>query len=434
MKRKSIEQLIKWQKSDNRKPLILKGARQVGKTWLMREFANSFYESYAEFNFDKDVRLNSVFESTKDPFRIIEMLGIFAGRKIEPGKTLIIFDEIQECPEALNSLKYFNEEANGYHVIAAGSLLGTMLAQPKSYPVGKVNLLKIYPLDFEEYLEAVDSNLYEYYKSIKINDIIPEVFHQIFLEHFNKYLIVGGMPECVDSWVNNRNIEEIEKKQKDLLALYENDIAKHNGKINTGRILLVLRSIASQLGKENEKFIYGALKSGGRAREFEEAIEWLVSAGLINRIYNVSKPEHPLPVMDILDCFKLFWFDTGLIKQQAKVDNKAILTQDDYRFKGPLTENYILQQLIGKFDVEPRYYCWKYGELDFVVQFGSTIIPIEVKGGENKSAASFKSYIKKALPEYAIRFSKMNLMTNGNIINLPLYLAPRFSNLISPVK
>ncbi len=431
MERKAIEQLIKWQKSEDRKPLILKGARQVGKTWLMREFGNSFYDDCVEFNFDKDVRLNSIFENTKDPFKIIEMLGIFAGKKIEPGKTLIIFDEIQECSEALNSLKYFNEEANGYHVIAAGSLLGTMLAQPRSYPVGKVNLLKICPLDFEEYLAAIDCNLCEYYRNIKITDVIPELFHNMLLEHYNKYLIVGGMPECVDSWVNSRNIEYVEKKQRDLLALYENDIAKHNGKINTGRVLLVLRSIASQLGKENEKFIYGALKSGGRAREFEEAIEWLVSAGLLNRIYNISKPEHPLPVMDILDCFKLFWFDTGLIKQQAGVDNKAILTQNDYRFKGPLTENYILQQFIGKFDVEPRYFSWKYGELDFVIQYGSEIIPIEVKGGEKKSAASFKSYIKKALPQYAIRFSKMNLMTNGSILNIPLYLAPRLTDFLS---
>ena len=393
MKRNAIEDLIKWKSSEERKPMVLKGARQVGKTWLMKEFGKNYYSSYVYFNFDEEDELKSIFEVNKNPYRIIELLSMIAGEKIIPGETLIIFDEVQECPEALNSLKYFKEKANDYHVIAAGSLLGTLLAKPKSYPVGMVNLLDIFPLTFDEFLEAIDEPLYAYYCSIEKEQHIEEIFHNRLLEAYNYYLIIGGMPECVTSWVKYKDPARIARIQRELIEVYENDFSKHNGKVNSGRILMVFRSIASQLAKPNEKFMYGAVREGGRARDFEEAIEWLVSAGMINRVYNVSKMEHPLSAFDKLDNFKLFVFDTGLLKHMAGLDNSAILLKNDYQFKGPLTENYVLQQLRGQFDIEPRYYSDKNSEIDFIIQHGTEIIPIETKGGEDKSAPSFKRYI-----------------------------------------
>ncbi|MCD8107805.1 MAG: ATP-binding protein [Oscillospiraceae bacterium] len=423
MKRNAIKDLINWKLSETRKPLVLKGARQVGKTWLMKEFGQNYYDSYVYFNFDEEDELKSIFEANKNPQRIIELLSLIAGEKILPEKTLIIFDEIQECPEALNSLKYFKEKANEYHVIAAGSLLGTLLAQPKSYPVGMVNLLDIYPLKFDEFLEAVDPALFSFYDSIQVGTQIEEIFHNRLLEAYNNYLIIGGMPECVDSWVKYKDPAKISQIQRELIEVYENDFSKHNGKVNSGRILMVFRSIVTQLAKPNEKFMYGAVREGGRAKDFEEAIEWLVSAGMLNRLYNVSKMEHPLSAFDKLDQFKLFVFDTGLLKHMAGIDNSAILLKSDYQFKGALTENYVLQQLKGQFEVEPRYYSDKSSEIDFVIQNGTEIIPVEVKAGEDKSAPSFKKYVADQKPEHAIRFSKRNLRTDGGITNLPLYLA-----------
>ena len=393
MKRYAFNDLIEWKNYEDRKPLVLKGARQVGKTWLMKEFGRSCYENYVYFNFDEEDELKSIFEVNKNPQRIIELLSLIAGDKILPEKTLIIFDEIQECPEALNSLKYFKEKANEYHVIAAGSLLGTLLAQPKSYPVGMVNLLDMYPLTFDEFLAATDDMLYTYYLGIEKNQQIEMIFHNKLLEVFNNYLIIGGMPECVASWIKNKDPKKVSQIHRELIAVYENDFSKHNGKINSGRILMVFRSIPSQLAKPNEKFMYGAVREGGRARDFEEAIEWLVSAGMLNRVYNVSKTEHPLSAFDKLDCFKLFIFDTGLLKYMAGIDNSAILLKTDYQFKGQLTENYLLQQLEGQFDVNPRYYADKRGEIDFVLQNGTEIIPVEVKAGESKFALFICSFM-----------------------------------------
>ena len=430
MKRNAIEDLIRWKSSEERKPMVLKGARQVGKTWLMKEFGKNYYNSYVYFNFDEEYELKSIFEVNKNPYRIIELLSMIAGEKIIPGETLVIFDEVQECPEALNSLKYFKEKANDYHVIAAGSLLGTLLAKPKSYPVGMVNLLDIFPLTFDEFLEAIDEPLYAYYCSIEKEQHIEEIFHNRLLEAYNYYLIIGGMPECVTSWVKYKDPARIARIQRELIEVYENDFSKHNGKVNSGRILMVFRSIASQLAKPNEKFMYGAVREGGRARDFEEAIEWLVSAGMINRVYNVSKMEHPLSAFDKLDNFKLFVFDTGLLKHMAGLDNSAILLKNDYQFKGPLTENYVLQQLRGQFDIEPRYYSDKNSEIDFIIQHGTEIIPIETKGGEDKSAPSFKRYIIEKKPEHAIRFSKRGYLKNGLITNMPLYLARKMRDLL----
>lgn len=410
--------------------MVLRGARQVGKTWLMKEFGQNYYDNYVYFNFDEEDELKSIFETNKNPNRIIELLSMISDEKIEPEKTLIIFDEIQECPEALNTLKYFKEKANEYHVITAGSLLGTLLAKPKSYPVGMVNLLDIYPLTFDEFLNAIDSGLYAYYESIQKEQVIEQIFHQRLLDAYNYYLIIGGMPECVSSWIKYKDPAMVSKIQKELIEVYENDFSKHNGKVNSGRILMVFRSIVSQLAKPNEKFMYGAVREGARARDFEEAIEWLVSAGMLNRVYNVSKMEHPLSVFDKLNQFKLFVFDTGLLKQMSGVDNSAILLRTDYQFKGPLTENYVLQQLQGQFEVEPRYYSDKNGEIDFVVQNKMEIIPIEVKGGEDRSANSFKTYVANNAPQHAYRFSKRGYRKDGGFTNLPLYLVRKTKDLL----
>ncbi|MEE0667591.1 ATP-binding protein [Holdemanella biformis] len=430
MKRNAILKLVQWKNSPERKPMVLRGARQVGKTWLMKEFGRNYYDNYVYFNFDEEDELKSIFETNKNPHRIIELLSMISDEKIEPEKTLIIFDEIQECPEALNTLKYFKEKANEYHVITAGSLLGTLLAKPKSYPVGMVNLLDIYPLTFDEFLNAIDSGLYAYYESIQKEQVIEQIFHQRLLDAYNYYLIIGGMPECVSSWIKYKDPAMVSKIQRELIEVYENDFSKHNGKVNSGRILMVFRSIVAQLAKPNEKFMYGAVREGARARDFEEAIEWLVSAGMLNRVYNVSKMEHPLSAFDKLDQFKLFMFDTGLLKQMAGVDNSAILLKTDYQFKGPLTENYVLQQLQGQFEVEPRYYSDKKGEIDFVVQNKMEIIPIEVKGGEDRSANSFKTYVANNAPQHAYRFSKRGYRKDGGFTNLPLYLVRKTKDLL----
>lgn len=430
LERRAIQNLIDWKSSEDRKPMVLKGARQVGKTWLMKKFGQDYYKSFLYFNFDEEEELKSIFEKNKNPQRIIELLSMIAGQKILPGETLLILDEIQECPEALNTLKYFKEKANEYHVIAAGSLLGTLLAAPKSYPVGMVNLLDIYPLTFDEFLEATDPALYSFYESIEKDHPIEEIFHNRLSEAYDNYLIIGGMPECVASWVKYKDPAKISQIQHELIEVYENDFSKHNGKVNSGRILMVFRSIVSQLAKPNEKFMYGAVREGARARDFEEAIEWLVSAGMLNRVYNVARMEPPLPAFDRLDQFKLFVFDTGLLKHMAGIDNSAILLKTDYQFKGPLTENYVLQQLRGLFEVEPRYFSDRNKEIDFVLQNGMEIIPIETKGGEDKSAPSFKKYVTDNQPEHALRFSKRGYRKDGLFTNVPLYLVRKVKELL----
>ena len=423
MQRKALAQLLDWKKSPRRKPLILKGARQVGKTWLMKEFGRLNYEKAFYFSFEREEELFHIFEKNKDPLRIIDQLGTIYNDKIEPEKHLIIFDEIQECPKALNSLKYFNEEANEFHIIAAGSLLGTLLAESMSYPVGKVNLLDIYPMDFEEFLEAVEPSLLNYIEQTSPDEII-EIQHTKLIEHYHNYLIIGGMPECVSCRVNEKNSGIVAEIQKELINLYENDFAKHNKKVNAARILLVFRSLVSQLSKENEKFIYGCVKQGARAREFEESIEWLVSSGIVLRVYDVTKPEHPLKAFEDFSSFKLFFFDVGLLKYAAGVSNKDIILDTGFQFKGALTENYVLQQLIPQFDVKPHYYSPSQNyEIDFLLQNESDIIPVECKAGKNTISASFKRYRNEQNPNFAIRFSELPYKKQEDMINVPLYLA-----------
>jgi predicted AAA+ superfamily ATPase len=364
----------------------------------------------------------------------LERLGLIRGKTILPERTLIILDEIQECPNALGSLKYFNEEANEYHVVTAGSLLGAYLGAA-SYPVGKVNLLNVYPLTFEEYLAAADTGMYQYYRSINSGADYVSAFHGRMTEHYKKYLIIGGMPECVQSWVNNAAPEEIDAIQEEMISLYENDFTKHSGKINSGRILQVFRSIVPQLAKENnEKFMYAAIAKSARAKDFEDAIEWLISSGIAYRILNVSKPEYPLRAYETLNYFKLFLLDTGLIKHMAGLTNKSVLLADAFQFKGQLAENYVLEQLMPLSDQTPHFYSFaQEREIDFMLQHGESIIPLEVKSGGGKNAVSFKSYIAKHNPETAIRISTNEFSKNGAITNIPLYFTGKLFELASEV-
>ncbi len=429
MERNALQKLSEWKASPRRKPLVLKGARQVGKTWLMKEFGKRCYKKTFYFSFDTETSLHEIFKVNKDPHRIVEILGTIRGDKILPEEHLIIFDEVQECPEALNSLKYFNEEANEYHIIAAGSLLGTLLAKPMSYPVGKVNLLEIYPMNFDEFLNAADPVLYKYLETTPPQEIL-KIQHDKLIEQYRYYLIIGGMPDCVSSWITEKNSGTVLQIQKDLLELYETDISKHNGKIDAGRILLVFRSLVTQLSKENEKFIYGCVKQGARAREFEVAIEWLVSAGLVLRVYDVKKPEHPLKVFEDLSSFKLFFFDVGLAKCAAGVSNESIILNTDFQFKGPLTENYCIQQFRGQFEVFPHYYSpLRNYEVDFLLQDEMQIIPVECKAGENVTSASFKRYRKEESPSVSIRFSTLQYKKQEDMLNVPLYLADKIKKI-----
>lgn len=425
MKRNALTELEKWKKSGLRKPLVLKGARQVGKTWLMKEFGRVCYRDFAYFNFDEEPDLAGIFEANKNPAKIVETLAMVSGKAIVPGETLILFDEIQECPAALNSLKHFREQANEHHIVAAGSLLGTLLAQPKSYPVGMVNLMRISPMTFDEFLEAEDPALYAYYSGIAAGGAIEEIFHGRLMRAYHMYLAIGGMPESVSVWLETKDPREVSRVQGELIEVYENDFSKHNGRVNAGRLLMVFRSIVSQLAKPNGKFMYGAVREGARARDFEEAIEWLTSAGMLNRVHNVSKIEHPLAAFDRPDHFKLYLFDTGLLKHMARLDNQAIALGGNYQFKGPLAENYVVQQLQGRGDAVLRYYSDKHCEIDLLVQSGLEVTPVEIKAGEDKSAASFKRHVAEAKPRMAVRFSARNYRTDGAITNLPLYLAPR---------
>ncbi|MCL2219261.1 MAG: ATP-binding protein [Chitinispirillia bacterium] len=434
MKRNALDKLLEWKNSSRRKPLMLDGARQVGKTWLAKEFGRLYYEDTFYFTFDAEGEdLSPIFNTNKNPGRIVELLGALREKVILPEKHLIIFDEVQECPEAMNSLKYFCEDANEYHIISAGSLLGTCLAQPMSYPVGKVNIINVYPLTFDEFLAACGGPLYAAYNTMNGTDVLDKVFHNRMLEAYSYYLIVGGMPECVAAWTEMKDYAKVKEIQGELVALYERDVLKHHGRINCDRILLVLRSVVSQLAKENEKFIYGCLKEGARAREFEGAIEWLVSAGILIRTHNVSKPECPLNAFQLLHHFKLFMFDVGLLKYMSGLPNEVILLKSDHQFKGPLTENYILQQIRSLFDSEPNFFSHtasSQGEIDFLLQNGMDIIPVEVKAGESVKANSFKNYIDKYAPAKAIRYSKLEYRKTGAVTNIPLYLAGKTKELI----
>ena len=430
MQRKITQKLQNWAKKSNRKPLVIKGARQVGKTWAIKDFGNRFFAKSAYFNFDENSDLIPLFD-IKDTQEIIRLLEYIAGFKFIPSETLIIFDEIQQCPNALNALKYFKENAPQYFIIAAGSLLGTYLAKPKTYPVGMVELIEMHPLDFEEFLEATGQNLFEIYKDLKLDEEVQAIFHRKLSAACHDYMIVGGMPECVAAWSQHRDIEQIRGMQQALIEFYEGDFAKHVDSSIAERCWHVWRSIPAQLAKANERFFYGTVKSGARAREYEEAVSWVVHAGLMNRIYNVQKIEMPLRAYSELSQFKLFLHDTGLLCRLAGVNPADIALGNDYPFKGKVAENYVLQQLIGKTDIEPFYFMDDHSrEIDFIVQSSNGIVPIEVKAGENVQSISLSNYVKKRNPPIAIRFSEKNCGNSGGILSLPLYMTCKLDSLL----
>ena len=424
MERKIMKKLIEWKNDHNRKPLILRGARQVGKTYIIKQFGKENYNNVAYFNFDHDQELYQLFENTKDPKRILEQLSFVNGEAIIPEKTLIIFDEIQECPNALNSLKYFNEEANEYHIVSAGSLLGIRLSHT-SFPVGKVDFLDMYPMTFSEFLIAEGlSNLVEYMESISNFENIPEIFFNRLEEKLKAYFIIGGMPEAVKSWVTEKDISKVNKIQENILKAYEADFSKHTTNIEANRISIIWNSVSSQLSKENKKFLYQVAKDGARAREYEGAVNWLNDANLIYKIYSVTKPSMPLKAYNDLSAFKIYVNDVGLLRKMTDLDSKVVIEGNRIfeEFKGALTENYVLQMLLST-GLKANYFTFdnKY-EIDFIIQYKNNIIPIEVKSSENINSISLKHYNEKYNPKVRIRFSMKNLQKDNNLINIPLFM------------
>ena len=424
MKRFILEKLIKWKESNYRKPLIIKGARQIGKTYILKQFGKENYEGVAYFNFDYDESLHNLFTNTKDPKRILEQLAFIYGKAIVPGKTLIIFDEIQECPDALNSLKYFAEEANEYHIACAGSLLGIRLSHT-SFPVGKVEFLNMYPMSFSEFLIADGcGNLVEYMKSLKDIESIPTIFFEQLEEKLKAYFIIGGMPEAVNVWVNEKNIELVNIVQENILRAYESDFSKHTLNSEANKISLIWNSIPSQLAKENKKFLYQTIKEGARAREYENALNWLNDANLIYKIYNVNNVKFPLKAYTDLSAFKIYMNDIGLLRKMSNLDSKIVVEGDKLfqEFKGAFTENYVLNALCNLFDNVPYYFTFDRHEIDFVIQYKNNIIPIEVKANRNVNNISLTRYNEKYDNDKSIRLSMNNLKKDGKIVNIPLFL------------
>ncbi len=431
MERFITKKLVEWKNSKDRKPLILKGARQVGKTYILKEFGKNNYENIAYFNFDHDDNLAELFKNTKDPKRIIEQLSLVNGKKIIPQKTLIIFDEIQECPNALNSLKYFCEEANEYHVVCAGSLLGIRLSKT-SFPVGKVEFLNLYPMTFSEFLLADNSeNLVEVMRQTIEIKPIPEIFASQLIEKLKIFYIIGGMPEAVYSWVTEKDIEKVNKIQKNILDSYENDFSKHVDAFEANKISLIWNGIPSQLAKENKKFIYQVLKEGARAREYEGALNWLNDADLIQKCYSVTKCAFPLKAYQNLQAFKIYMNDVGLLRRMSDLDSKIILEGNKLleEFKGAFTENYVANALTYIQNESPHYYTFDRNEIDFILQKHNEIIPIEVKSNKSTNHNSLTKYNKMHDNKISYRFSLKNLSKDDKIINIPLYFLEYIDNL-----
>lgn len=434
MRRYIKEQLIEWKNRKDKKPLILKGARQVGKTYILKEFGQEQYENVAYFNFDHDEALKELFVTTKDPKRILEQLVFVTGKAIEPQKTLIIFDEVQECPDALNSLKYFQEEANEYHIVCAGSLLGIKLSHT-SFPVGKVEYLEMYPMTFTEFLLADNQdNLVQYMESINKIEKIPDIIFNQLNEKIKSYFIIGGMPEVVKMWVETRDIEAVNRIQKQILSGYEDDFGKHTDTTYMqAKISIIWESVISQLARENKKFLYQIAKSGARAREYEDAIGWLNDSDILHKIFNITKPDFPLNAYTDLSSFKLYMLDVGLLRRKANLDSKIVAYGNKLfeEFKGALTENFILNMIMFKFENKPNYYTFDRHEIDFIIQYKNEIIPIEVKSSENINNISLTRFNELNENKISVRFSTRNLDKSGKILNVPIFMAEYIDKLIT---
>ncbi len=425
IKRTVTKQLIDWKNSLNRKPLILQGARQVGKTWLLNDFGNEEFENVAYFNFEGQPELKQFFSSTKDTKRIIQNLSLVHGKPILPGKSLIVFDEIQECNDALNSLKYFCEDSPEYCVACAGSLLGVALSRGASFPVGKVDFITVYPVSFREFLLAADTTLSSYLNSIDTIEPVPDIFFNRLTDKLKMYFISGGMPEAIVALVEAGDVHRTQVVLQNILNAYTLDFSKHIAGKDIPKINYIWKSLPSQLARENKKFLYRTVKPGARAREYEDALLWLINAGLVYRIYRSQKPSLPLSAYDDLSSFKIYAIDTGILRRLSQLDPIAIKEGNRLltEFKGALTENYILQSLILQFEVLPRY--WTSGnmaEVDFFVQDKNEIIPVEVKADENIRSKSLTYYRKTYAPKVSIRYSLRNLKYDDGLINIPLFM------------
>ncbi len=425
MKRTIMKELVLWKDKMNRKPLILQGARQVGKTWVMKEFGRQNYKYVAYVNMDHNVHMKESFEKDFDVFRILEDIGIETHTKILPGETLIILDEIQEIPIALSCMKYFCENAPEYHIIAAGSLLGVALHKGISYPVGKVNLLTMYPLSFKEFLEAVgEERLADYVDTYDSEKNVT--FKDKYVEYLKKYYYIGGMPEVVLTYIEERDYDEVRNVQKTILQLYESDFSKHiESKTELERTRMVWNSVPMQLAKENKKFFFGQIKKGARSAEFEVSIQWLIDCGLVYKVYCVEKPGMPLKAYTDFSSYKLFTLDIGLLGAMTDLDSESLLEGNRIfvEFKGALAEQYVHQQIVSTTKYVPYYYSNQKSrnEIDFLIQKKGNVIPIEVKAEENLKSKSLKAYTDKFNPEYAIRFSMSNYREQEWVINIPLW-------------
>lgn len=424
MYRIAIEKLLKWKESSHRKPLIIEGARQVGKTWLMKEFGRQAYKDTVYINFDSNSQMAELFAHDLNVDRLIMGLELYAGRKIDPDNCLLIFDEVQEVPRALTSLKYFCEDAPQYNIVCAGSLLGIALHQGTSFPVGKVNFLKLYPLSFREFLMATGKE--QFAQLIGSQDFqMIKSFRQTYIDALKQYYFVGGMPEAVQSFADNKDFGEVREIQKRILEAYEQDFSKHAPNEIVPRIRMVWNSIPSQLSKENKKFIYGLIREGARAKEYEIAIMWLSDCGLIHKVSRVNSAGIPLRAYEDLKAFKLFMVDVGLLGCMSGLNQSVLLEGNKLftEFKGALTEQYACQQLKTISDLGVYYYTNDRGscEVDFIVDTGERIIPVEVKAETNLKAKSLKTYREKFEPEVSVRCSMEDYKKEEWLVNLPLY-------------
>ena len=440
MERLVMSNLVEWKNSKYRKPLLLKGVRQVGKTWILKEFAKRHYKNIAYFNFDENPEYKQFFKNTKDVDRILQNLLLASGERLtwdSPQDTLIVFDEIQECPNAINTLKYFSENTPHYHVACAGSLLGIALSKPVSFPVGKVDFLEIQPMTFTEFLMANgDENLVAYSNSLKSIEPLPEAFFNPLYEKLKMYFVTGGMPESVRSWTQDRDIDLVQRVLSNILGAYERDFAKHPNPTDFPKISLIWKSIPSQLARENNKFLYSAVKEGARARDYENALEWLCNANLAYKIYRSTAPGLPISAYDDLSAYKLYMVDVGLLRRLSLLAPSAFGEGNRLfvEFKGALSENYVLQALKNQFEATPRYWAVinpKY-EVDFITQRENDVFPMEVKSEANVESKSLKKYKEKYgdKVKLRIRFSLNNLRLDDDLLNIPLFLADYTDKLI----
>ena len=424
MYRVAIEKLYQWKESKYRKPLIIEGARQVGKTWLMKEFGKKAYANTVYINFDSNSRMADLFASDLDTERLIMGIELYSGQKIDPHNTLLIFDEIQEVPRALSSLKYFYENAPQYHIVCAGSLLGIALHGGTSFPVGKINFLKLYPLSFREFLMATIGERFAGLLDSQDYSMITS-FKQTYIDALKQYYFVGGMPEAIQCFAEEKDYNEVRNIQQRILNAYEQDFSKHAPAEIVPKIRMIWNSIPSQLAKENKKFIYGLVREGGRAKEYESAIMWLSDCGLIHKISRINTPGIPLKAYEDLKAFKLFLVDVGLLGCMTGLRQSILLDGSDLfvEFKGALTEQYVCQQLKTIDNLGVYYYTNDRGscEIDFVIDTGEQILPVEVKAELNLKAKSLKTYREKFHPQFSVRTSMADYRQEDQLVNLPLY-------------